>query len=154
MTESEWYGSKTGHLSEHWAGEILPENARFSGRDKGHQSAGYLGGECGSLEPLITESFEPMRMAFSGQRFSGCFAHPVRVMAALKRPVIEDELVQAEFFPGQCFAFIQRRFKPTVKVLDHRATTMGEGSRKLSPAPGPRRTGHTTHAVPRLKQLI
>lgn len=61
-------------------------------------------------------------MAFSGQGFSGCFAHQVSVVAALKGSVIQDELIEAEHFPRDCFALIQIRSKSTIKVLDHRAT--------------------------------
>ena len=63
-------------------------------------------------------------MAFSGQRFSGGFAHQASVMAALKGSVIQDELIEAELFPRDYFALIQIRFKSTIKVLDHGATTV------------------------------
>ena len=64
-------------------------------------------------------------MAFPRQRFYGCFAHQMRMIAALKGSVIQDELIEAKRFPGDRFARIQIRFKSAVKVLDHRTAAMG-----------------------------
>jgi hypothetical protein len=67
------------------------------------------------------------RPRIPGERFRRRFTNQASMLAALKRPVIQDELIETELLSRYRFSLIQIRFKSTVKVLDHRTAPVCRG---------------------------